>query len=220
MSQDPAAEDDLPEQMRVRRDKREQMLAAGLEPYALGWPRTTTLGEVVRAYPDLPPDARTGDEVSLVGRVMYLRDTGKLIFLDLQDWTGRIQLYIGKKQVGEPNWAVSQCFDLGDLIGVEGELKKTRTGELTIFADKLTFLTKSLEPPPDKHHGLTDPELRQRMRYVDLIHGDGVLQVRVAGPLAVELQHLAPQVLERVNTYLGYRAVTQLKLSRGVLPAR
>ena len=84
-------------------------------------------------------------------------------------------MYIGKKQVGEQNWAVAQCFDLGDLIGVEGELKHTQKGELTIFVDQLTFLTKSLEPPPDKHHGLTDPELRQRMRYLDLIHGEGVL---------------------------------------------
>ena len=116
-----------------------------------------------------------GPRVRAAGRIILLRDTGKLIFLDLHDWTGRVQLYIGKKQVGEQNWAVAQCFDLGDLIGVEGELRKTRTGELTIFADKLTFLTKSLEPPPDKHHGLTDPELRQRMRYLDLIHGEGVL---------------------------------------------
>ncbi len=132
--------------------------------------------------PGAPPGGATqqhvelhGPRVRAAGRIILLRDTGKLIFLDLQDWTGRVQLYIGKKQVGDQNWAIAQCFDLGDLIGVEGELRKTRTGELTIFADKLTFLTKSLEPPPDKHHGLTDPELRQRMRYLDLIHGEGVL---------------------------------------------
>jgi lysyl-tRNA synthetase class 2 len=104
-----------------------------------------------------------------------MRDTGKLIFLNIRDWTGDIQLFIGKKQVGEQNWSLAQCFDLGDIIGVDGELKRTKTGELTIFAERLHFLTKSIEPPPDKYHGLADPELRQRMRYLDLIHGEGVL---------------------------------------------
>ena len=103
-----------------------------------------------------------------------MRDTGKLIFLDLRDWTGRIQLYIGKKQVGEANWAVAQCFDLGDLIGVEGELKHTQKGELTIFVDQLQFLTKSLEPPPDKHHGLSDVETRHRRRELDLMASEEV----------------------------------------------
>ncbi len=77
--------------------------------------------------------------------------------------------------MGEDNWALAECFDLGDLVGVDGELKRTKTGELTIFAEKLHFLTKSIEPPPDKHHGLTDPELRQRMRYLDLAYTEGVL---------------------------------------------
>lgn len=121
------------------------------------------------------PEMR-GPRVRAAGRIVLLRDTGKLIFLDLRDWTGQIQIYLGKKQVGDESWAITQCFDLGDLIGVEGELKKTRTGELTIFADKLVYLTKSIETPPDKHHGLADPELRQRMRYLDLIHGEGSLQ--------------------------------------------
>ena len=116
-----------------------------------------------------------GPKVRAAGRIVLLRDTGKLKFIDIQDWTGRIQLFVGKAQVGERNWELSDCFDLGDLVGVDGELRRTKTGELTIFAENLHFLTKSIEPPPDKHHGLHDPELRQRMRYVDLAYGEGVL---------------------------------------------
>ncbi len=117
-----------------------------------------------------------GPRVRAAGRIVLQRNKGKLIFIDIRDWTGQIQLYIGRNQVGEEDWAVAECFDLGDLIGVDGELKRTKTGELTIFVDKLHFLTKTLDPPPEKHHGLTDPGMRQRMRYLDLIHTDGVLE--------------------------------------------
>ena len=116
-----------------------------------------------------------GPKVRAAGRVVLLRDTGKLIFTDILDWTGRVQLFIGKSQVGDDNWQLANQFDLGDIIGVDGELRRTKTGELTIFAEKLHFFCKSIEPPPDKYSGLTDAELRQRMRYVDLTYGEGVL---------------------------------------------
>jgi lysyl-tRNA synthetase class 2 len=103
------------------------------------------------------------------------RRAGKLIFADILDWTGRVQVLLGKKQVGDRNWELAQQFDLGDLIGVEGELRHTKTGELTIFVDGVYFLTKSIETPPDKHKGLVDPEMRQRMRYLDLLYNDGSL---------------------------------------------
>ena len=132
-------------------------------------------GEIVAepaAEPDKPPKLH-GPKVRAAGRIVLLRRAGKLIFLDLHDWTGRIQVAIGMKQVGEKNWELTQQFDLGDLIGIDGELSRTRMGELTIFASNVHFLTKCLETPPEKHKGLTDPELRQRMRYLDLIHTDG-----------------------------------------------
>ena len=116
-----------------------------------------------------------GPQVRAAGRVVLHRDKGKLKFLDLQDWTGRIQLFVGKQQVGDENWQLVECVDLGDIVGVDGELRRTRLGELSIFAERLHFFCKSLEPPPEKHHGLTDPELRQRMRYLDLTYGQGVL---------------------------------------------
>jgi lysyl-tRNA synthetase class 2 len=104
------------------------------------------------------------------------RPSGKVHWLQIRDWTGTIQVMIGKNQVGDENFELAKCFDLGDIIGVDGELKRTRTGELTIFAEKLKFLSKSIATPPEKHKGLADPELRQRMRYLDLIHTDGVLE--------------------------------------------
>ena len=111
-----------------------------------------------------------GPRVRTAGRIVLLRDTGRLKFIDIRDQTGQIQLFVGKKQVGDLGWQLSDCFDLGDIIGVEGSLRRTKTGELTIFAEQLFFLCKSLDSPPEKHHGLNDPELRQRMRYLDLTY--------------------------------------------------
>jgi lysyl-tRNA synthetase class 2 len=123
---------------------------------------------------DQGPGALEGPQVRAAGRIVLHRDKGKLKFIDIRDMTGDIQLFVGKKQVGD-DWELAQCIDLGDLIGVDGSLMRTKTGELSIFVKRLTFLTKSLETPPDKHGGLQDVELRQRQRYLDLIHTPGVL---------------------------------------------
>jgi len=117
-----------------------------------------------------------GPTVRVAGRIMLSRDKGKLVFITLRDWTGELQIFVGLNQVGAENFKLAGLFDLGDLIGVDGRLGRTNTGELTVFAEKLTFLTKMLEPAPDKHAGLTDPDLRQRMRYADLAFNDGVMK--------------------------------------------
>ncbi len=122
------------------------------------------------------PGNEVGPTVRVAGRIRLSRDKGKLIFLTLRDWTGEVQIFIGKKQVGDDDFDTAKLFDLGDLVGAEGRLGRTNTGELTVFAEKLFFHTKMLEPPPDKHAGLTDPELRQRMRYADLAFNDGVME--------------------------------------------
>ena len=119
--------------------------------------------------------ALTGPSVRAAGRIVLHRKKGKLQFIDIQDWTGRIQLFVGQSQVGEQNWELVKCLDLGDIVGVDGELRVTNTGELSIFAEQIHFLSKALDPPPEKYHGLTDPELRQRMRYLDLAYGKDVL---------------------------------------------
>jgi lysyl-tRNA synthetase class 2 len=115
-----------------------------------------------------------GPQLKVAGRIVLMRPTGKLIFLNLRDWTGDIQIYVGQRQIGEELFRLAKLLDLGDWISVEGQLGRTDKGELTIFADSLTLQCKSLEPPPEKHHGLTDPELRQRQRYLDLVYNPGV----------------------------------------------
>ncbi|EMI52345.1 lysine--tRNA ligase [Rhodopirellula sallentina] len=125
---------------------------------------------------DNGPGEEIGPTVRVAGRIMLARTAGKLIFLNLRDWTGDIQIFIGKKQVGEENFDLAKLFDLGDLVGVEGRLGRTNTGELTVFAENLFMLTKMLEVPPEKHAGMTNIELRQRMRYADLAFNDGVIQ--------------------------------------------
>ena len=115
-----------------------------------------------------------GPQVRAAGRIVLHRDKGKLQFIDIRDMTGQIQLFVGQQQVGD-DWELAKCLDLGDIIGVDGELRRTKTGELSIFVSRLTILTKSLAAPPEKHHGLTDPELRQRLRYLDLTYGEGVM---------------------------------------------
>ncbi len=133
--------------------------------------------EAAAAQGGRPPEpTQHGPKIRAAGRIILQRKKGKLIFLDIWDWSGKIQILIGASQVGETNWELAQCFDLGDIIGVDGELRKTKTGELSIFAENLHFLTKSIETPPAKFHGLSDPELRSRMRYMDLVHTDGVLE--------------------------------------------
>ncbi|MFK8111438.1 MAG: lysine--tRNA ligase [Rubripirellula sp.] len=122
------------------------------------------------------PGGEEGPTVRVAGRIKLLRGQGKLFFVTLRDWTGEIQIFIGKKQVGETDFDLAKLFDLGDLVGAEGRLGRTNTGELTVFAENLFFHTKMLEPPPDKHAGLTNPELRQRMRYADLAFNDGVMK--------------------------------------------
>jgi len=136
-------------------------------------PRNSPFSEWLKQQ---PPGELIGPKVRAAGRIVLQRDKGKLRFVDIRDWTGEIQIFIGQKQVGEADWALAECFDLGDLVGVDGTLRRTKTGELTIFAEKLTFLAKSIETPPEKHKGMTDPELRNRMRYLDLIHTEGSLE--------------------------------------------
>src|SRR5262249_349482 len=152
----------------VRLEKLRRIEAMGLDPWGQRFDGHQAIAGV-RGLPLSEAGTETpGPIVRVAGRIMLRRGQGKVIFLELRDWTGRIQIFIGKNQVGEAAWALASELDLSDLIGVDGTLGRTKTGELTVFATALTFLTKSLTPPPEKWHGLTDLEQRYRQRSVDL----------------------------------------------------
>ncbi|MEV1318619.1 lysine--tRNA ligase [Micromonospora arborensis] len=165
---DPA--DDLPEQMKVRREKRDRMLAEGLEPYPVGFPRTTTLAQVRAGYADLPTDTATGDQVAVTGRVIFVRNTGKLCFATLRDGDGtELQAMLSLDRVGpERLEAWKRLVDLGDHVGVTGEVITSRRGELSVLAQQWEMTAKALRPLPVAHKPLSE-EARVRQRYVDLI---------------------------------------------------
>ena len=146
------------------------MLESGIDPYPVGYPRTTTAAALREKYGSLPPDAETGDVVGVTGRVMLSRIGGKLCFAKLRDGRTDIQVMIRVDKVGESALAMwKRDVDLGDHVGVTGEVITSRSGELSVLADSFAITAKSLRPLPEKHAGLADPESRVRQRYLDLI---------------------------------------------------
>ena len=173
-------EQDLPEQVRVRREKYERLKAAGSEPYALGYPRTTSIADLRAAHPDLAPDTFTGERVGVTGRVLLSRGSGKLAFATISEGESQVQVMVSLDKVGEQRMADWKTdVDLGDHIGVTGEVISSKRGELSVLADSWALTSKALRPLPDKHHGLTDPETRIRQRYLDLaVNADSRQMVR------------------------------------------
>ncbi len=172
--QDPSTRDDgaddLPEQLRVRREKRERLLESGTDPYPVELPITRTLAQVRAAHPDLEPDTATGDRVGIAGRVMFLRNTGKLCFATLRGGDGtELQAMLSRNEVGEDSLAAWKSdVDLGDHVFVHGEVITSRRGELSVMAGEWRMAAKALRPLPVTHKDLAE-ETRVRQRYVDLI---------------------------------------------------
>jgi lysyl-tRNA synthetase class 2 len=160
----------------IRLEKVEQLKALGQNPYAYRWESTHHTAELQEKFADLPTGEEVDLEVAIAGRILARRVFGKLAFFNLQDETGTIQLYLDKKRIAEKMADVPDAFnhlkqltDIGDIIGAKGTIKRTEKGELSVYVNQYTLLTKSLLPLPDKWHGLTDTEKRYRQRYVDLI---------------------------------------------------
>ena len=185
---------------RARRDKLAKLKALGTDPWGRRFDGATPIAQVRERATSVAKSDEDGPTVRVAGRIMLLRNAGSLVFVDLVDRTGRIQIMLGKKQVGPDAWNVVGCLDLGDMVGFDGRLGWSKTGELTVFASALEFLVKSLETPPDKYHGLVDADLRQRMRYLDLIHGPGVRERFIARSRIVE-------AIRRVLAERGYLEV-------------
>src|SRR5277367_1722928 len=170
MTDEERAGADLPEQMQVRAAKADRLRAAGIDPYPVGYPRTHTIAEVRGKFGDLPVGSATGQKVGVAGRVVLYRNGGKLCFATLRDGTGDIQVMVSLDRAGEEALAAWKAdVDLGDHVGVTGEVISSRRGELSVLADSFAITAKALRPLPDKYHGLTDAESRVRQRYVDLM---------------------------------------------------
>ena len=158
-------EQDVSEILKVRRDKLKALQDAGRDPF------TVTKFDVTHHTQEIKDnfDALEGKPVSVAGRLMSKRGMGKVSFCDMQDRTGRIQLYARKDEMDESVYNDFKKYDIGDIVGVNGEVFRTQRGEMSVRCKEVTLLSKSLQPLPEKFHGLTDKELRYRQRYVDLI---------------------------------------------------
>ncbi len=164
------SEEQLSELLQIRRDKLTALVRAGKDPFAvITFDQSHHSSDIVANY-----DALEGKTVSIAGRMMSKRIMGKASFAHVLDAAGDIQIYVRRDDVGEEAYADFKAYDIGDIIGVKGFVFKTRTGEVSVHAQEVTLLSKSLRPLPEKFHGLKDPELRYRQRFVDLFMNAGV----------------------------------------------
>ncbi len=163
-----AAEQELSELLQIRRDKLKTLQEEGRDPFQITrFERSVWSADILNEF-----DAWEGKTVSVAGRIMSKRGMGKAIFCHIKDDRGQIQLYVRKDAVSEQEFSDFRKFDIGDIIGVSGYVFRTQTGEISVHVEKLTLLSKSLRPLPEKFHGMTNTELRYRQRYVDLIMSD------------------------------------------------
>jgi len=180
------------------REQRLANLAAlhemGYPPYGSAFKRTGSLSELREAFEE-------GRAVTAAARLSTIRDMGKSIFADLRDGTDRFQVYVQKKELGEEAFKAFKLLDLGDQVGVEGELFITRTGEPTIKVSKWTLLSKAILPPPEKFHGLKDVEMRYRQRYLDL----------VGNPEVRELFNKRSALIREIRHYLAERGFLEVE---------
>ena len=174
--------EDLGQLVKLRREKLDELRGMEIPPYINRFHINTTLSALVEQYSEKTKEEldEKNSEYITAGRMMSRRKHGKTTFVNIKDASGDIQVFINKNSLGETAYEIFGKFDVGDIIGVEGRISKTKTGELTLFASKVTLLSKSLLPLPEKWHGLKDVELRYRQRYLDLIVNPDVKKVFVS----------------------------------------
>ncbi|MCC6177138.1 MAG: lysine--tRNA ligase [Chloroflexi bacterium] len=180
-----------------RLDKLNRLRAAGVDPYPARFERTDLAADVVAGFDESP-----GTSVRVAGRVVGgIRRMGKATFFHLLDRSGRIQVYVKRDVVGDEQYGLLELVDAGDFLGVEGETMRTRTGEVTVQAQMLVMLSKSLRPLPEKWHGLQDVETRYRKRYLDLI----------ANPEVMEVFRLRSRIVHEVRAFLVERGFLEVE---------
>ncbi len=163
-------EQDLNQILKARREKLAALQEAGKDPFVITkFDQTHHSQEIKDNY-----DALEGKTVTIAGRMMFKRVMGKASFCNIQDLQGNIQSYVARDSVGEEPYADFKKYDVGDILGITGEVFKTKTGEISIHAAEVTLLSKSLQVLPEKYHGLTNTDMRYRQRYVDLIMNQDV----------------------------------------------
>jgi len=162
-----------------RKEKLEELRKQGFNPYAYRFEKTAVAAEIKQVYEQLKPEQKDSvrNAVRVAGRLMTVRLMGKASFAHLQDDSGQIQLYFRQDELGKEAYELFRKLDVGDIIGAEGSVFRTRLGELTVNVKKFELLTKSIRPLPEKFHGLKDTELRYRQRYVDLIINPDVKKI-------------------------------------------
>ena len=170
MNNQQTPEVNINELLKVRRDKLAELQAAGKDPFKI------TKFDVTHHSLEIKDnfDALEGKEVTVAGRMMSKRIMGKASFCNVQDLEGSIQSYVARDNIGEESYADFKKYDVGDILGITGEVFKTKTGEISIHASSVTLLSKSLQILPEKYHGLTNTDMRYRQRYVDLIMNEDV----------------------------------------------
>ena len=189
------------EQVQVRRQKLADLQAAGRDPFTLTkFPQDAYSADLKEEFKDLPNETDSGKKVALAGRLMSKRVMGKASFAHLRDDKGDIQLYVRRDELGDDAYAAFKKLDVGDIIGVKGEVFRTKTGELSARAEEITLLAKSLRPLPEKFHGLTDTEMRYRQRYVDLI----------ANPEVKETFVKRSKILKEIRAYLDEKGFLEV----------
>ena len=163
--------------MDQRREKLEEIRQLGVDPYAYKYSPTHTTQEIREQFAEVGDQPDETKSVRVAGRIMTKRDHGKSGFAHLQDASGRLQIYVRQNAVGEAAYQVYRKLDVGDVIGADGPVFRTRTGEITVLVNEVELLAKSLRPPPEKWHGLQNKETRYRQRYADLMMNPEVMQV-------------------------------------------
>ncbi|HJI07719.1 MAG TPA: lysine--tRNA ligase [Faecalibacterium prausnitzii] len=197
----PAAGLSESEQVQVRRQKLADLQAAGNDPFTLTkFPQDAYSADLKEEFKELPNETDSGKLVALAGRMMSKRVMGKASFAHLRDDKGDIQLYVRRDELGDDAYAAFKKLDVGDIIGVRGEVFRTKTGELSVRATELTLLAKSLRPLPEKFHGLTDTEMRYRQRYVDLI----------ANPEVKDTFIKRSRILKEIRAYLDEKGFLEV----------